>query len=58
MTIVVKGGYYILERITKQLNKLMDVIKVNDFNDVEHVERVIALTKINIKNSYVVKFFS
>jgi acetolactate synthase-1/3 small subunit len=37
MTIVVKGDYSIIEQVIKQLNKLMDVIKINDFNDVEYV---------------------
>ncbi|MCA6079900.1 acetolactate synthase small subunit [Candidatus Endomicrobiellum agilis] len=51
MTIVVKGDYSVLEQVTKQLNKLVDVIKVSDFNDVDYVERGLALIKINIKKS-------
>ncbi|MDR3256298.1 MAG: acetolactate synthase small subunit [Endomicrobium sp.] len=51
MTIVVQGDYSILEQVTKQLNKLVDVIKVNDFNDVECVERGLALIKINVTKS-------
>jgi acetolactate synthase-1/3 small subunit len=51
MTIVVKGGYSILEQVTRQLHKLMDIIKVNDFNGVEYIERGLALIKINIKKS-------
>ncbi|MCL2507108.1 MAG: acetolactate synthase small subunit [Endomicrobia bacterium] len=47
MTIVVKGDDSILEQITKQLNKLVDVIKVNDFSGLEYVERGLALEKIN-----------
>ncbi|MDR1696522.1 MAG: acetolactate synthase small subunit [Endomicrobium sp.] len=47
MTIVVKGDDSVLEQVTKQLNKLVDVIKVNDFNGVEYVERGLALVKIN-----------
>ncbi|MDR1122676.1 MAG: acetolactate synthase small subunit [Endomicrobium sp.] len=50
MTIVVKGNESILEQVTKQLNKLVDVIKVNDFNDVEYIARELALIKINIAN--------
>jgi acetolactate synthase-1/3 small subunit len=50
MTIVVKGNESILEQVTKQLNKLVDVIKVNDFNDVEYIERELALIKINAVN--------
>jgi acetolactate synthase-1/3 small subunit len=37
MTIVVKGNESILEQVTKQLNKLVDVIKVNDFNGVGYI---------------------
>jgi acetolactate synthase-1/3 small subunit len=50
MTIVVKGNESILEQVTKQLNKLVDVIKVNDFNDVDYIERELALIKINVVN--------
>ncbi|MDR2192370.1 MAG: acetolactate synthase small subunit [Endomicrobium sp.] len=51
MTIVVKGDDSVLEQVTKQLNKLVDVIKVNDFNDVKYVERGLALIKINVNKS-------
>jgi acetolactate synthase-1/3 small subunit len=46
MTIVVGGDDSDLEQITKQLNKLIDVIKVNDYTDVATVERELALIKI------------
>ncbi|MDR1195033.1 MAG: acetolactate synthase small subunit [Endomicrobium sp.] len=51
MTIMVKGDESILEQVTKQLNKLVDVIKVNDFSEVDYVERGLALVKINITKS-------
>jgi acetolactate synthase-1/3 small subunit len=51
MTIVVKGDEDVLEQVTKQLNKLVDVIKVNDFNDVSYVERGLALLKVNVNKS-------
>jgi acetolactate synthase-1/3 small subunit len=38
MTIVVKGDEKILEQIYKQLNKLIDVIKVQDLTKEEHIE--------------------
>ncbi|MDR2772579.1 MAG: acetolactate synthase small subunit [Elusimicrobiota bacterium] len=47
MTIVVKGDDSVLEQITKQLNKLIDVIKVSDFTDIKYVERGLALIRIN-----------
>lgn len=50
MTIVTRGNDQILEQITKQLNKLINVIKVVDFMDGDHVDREIALIKVNVKD--------
>ncbi|QWR76216.1 acetolactate synthase small subunit [Candidatus Magnetomonas plexicatena] len=46
MTIVTKGEEAIVEQITKQLNKLIDVIKVQDLFEVDHVEREMVLIKV------------
>jgi len=46
MTIVTTGDDQIIEQITKQLNKLIDVIKVIDFMEVDHVEREMVLVKV------------
>src|SRR3989338_3284093 len=46
MTIVTTGDDQIIEQITKQLNKLIDVIKIIDFMEVEHVEREMVLVKV------------
>jgi len=46
MTIVTSGDDQILEQITKQLNKLIDTIKVIDFTDQDYVERELALIKV------------
>jgi acetolactate synthase-1/3 small subunit len=46
MTIVVKGDDTVLEQITKQLNKLVDVIKVQDFAEGEFVDRELILLKV------------
>ena len=46
MTIVTTGDDQIIEQITKQLNKLIDVIKVVDFMEIEHVEREMVLVKV------------
>ena len=46
MTIVTKGDDQIIEQITKQLNKLIDVIKVVDFMEIDHVEREMVLVKV------------
>ena len=48
MTIVTRGEPEILEQITKQLNKLINVLKVTEFTDgMEFVEREMALIKVN-----------
>lgn len=46
MTIVVRGNTNILEQVEKQLNKLIDIIKVSDFKDTPHVERDLVLVKV------------
>ncbi len=47
MTIVARGDEIVLEQIEKQLNKLIDVIKVVDMTEEDYVERELALIKIN-----------
>jgi len=47
MTIVTTGSDAILEQILKQLNKLVNVIKVTDFQGVEYVSREMVLVKVN-----------
>lgn len=46
MTIVTTGDDLIIEQITKQLNKLIDVIKVIDMTELDHVEREMVLIKV------------
>ncbi|MBI5408881.1 MAG: acetolactate synthase small subunit [Nitrospirae bacterium] len=46
MTIVTTGEDLVIEQITKQLNKLIDVIKVVDFLEIDHVEREMILVKV------------
>jgi acetolactate synthase-1/3 small subunit len=46
MTIVVHGDDCVLEQVTKQLNKLVDVIKVSDIGADGAVERELALIKV------------
>ncbi|NPV54963.1 MAG: acetolactate synthase small subunit [Firmicutes bacterium] len=47
MTIVVEADEDTLEQITKQLNKLIDVIKVQELKAEESVDRELALVKIS-----------
>ena len=49
MTIVTSGDDRIIEQIVKQLNKLIDVVKVVDLNETEFVERETALIKVHTK---------
>lgn len=46
MTIVTRGDQHIIEQITKQLNKLVEVVKVVDLNESHYVERELMLVKI------------
>jgi acetolactate synthase-1/3 small subunit len=47
MTIVTTGSDQIIEQITKQLNKLVDVIKVMDLSERKHIERELMLVKFD-----------
>jgi acetolactate synthase-1/3 small subunit len=51
MTIVVTGDEEIVEQIVKQLNKLIDVIKVIDFIDQTVIERELMLIRIDTSRS-------
>src|SRR5512147_108735 len=46
MTIVTTGSDEVLEQITKQLNKLVDVVKVVDLSEAAHIERELMLIKV------------
>ena len=46
MTVVTSGSDEVIEQIIKQLNKLIDVIKVLDLNDGKHIERELMLVKV------------
>ncbi len=46
MTIVTRGSTDVIEQITKQLNKLIDVVKVQDLTDGSHIERELMLVKV------------
>ena len=47
LTLVTVGEDMIIEQITKQLNKLIDVIKVSDISDTSYVERELVLIRVN-----------
>jgi acetolactate synthase-1/3 small subunit len=51
MTIVVRGDDTVLEQVTKQLNKLVDVIEIQDFREGESVDRELVLMRVNFQNA-------
>jgi acetolactate synthase-1/3 small subunit len=48
MTIVVRGDDSVLDQVTKQLRKLIDVIEVQDFREDESVDRELVLMRVNV----------
>ena len=48
MTIVTRGDDATLEQIVKQLNKLIDVLKVTDFREGEYIDRELVLVKVAV----------
>jgi acetolactate synthase-1/3 small subunit len=53
MTIIARGDGKVLEQITKQLNKLIDVIKVRDLEPENTVERELCLIKVHAPAEHV-----
>lgn len=52
MTLVTRGSEDIIEQIIKQLNKLIDVVKVADLSSTAHIEREMMFIKVAVeKNS-------
>ena len=47
MTLVVRGDVFVIEQVMKQLHKLIDVIKVTDLSEEDHVEREMLLIRVN-----------
>src|SRR5690606_3075401 len=51
MTLVTFGNERIIEQIIKQLNKLLDVVKVMDITEAAHIEREMMLLKVQAASS-------
>lgn len=47
VTMVVDADEVIVEQVTKQLHKLINVYKVNDLTEVDHIDRELVLFKVN-----------
>ena len=48
LTVVTRGSEEIVEQIVKQLNKLIDVVKVMDLDQYSHIEREMMLVKVGV----------
>ncbi len=48
MTIVVVGDDKVLEQVRKQLGKIVPVVKIRDFEDVDYVERDLMLLRVHV----------
>lgn len=46
MTLVTRGSDEVIEQINKQLNKLVDVVKLQDLTEGGHIERELMLVKV------------
>jgi acetolactate synthase-1/3 small subunit len=51
MTLVTRGSDEIIEQITKQLNKLIDVVKLVDLTEGSHLEREMMLIKLRAERT-------
>jgi len=51
ITLVTSGDDQIIEQIMKQLNKLINVIKVSDYTDGDHIDREMVLVRVNANQS-------
>jgi acetolactate synthase-1/3 small subunit len=51
MTLVTRGDEAIVEQITKQLNKLIEVVKLVDLSEGPHIERELMMIKVRAEKS-------
>ncbi len=51
VTMVVDADSEVVEQVTKQLHKLINVYKVNDLSETEHIDRELVLFKVNAEPS-------
>jgi acetolactate synthase-1/3 small subunit len=49
MTIVVVGDDKVVEQVVKQLNRLVEVVEVNDYKDGQYVDRELILVKVKVE---------
>ncbi|BAU47313.1 acetolactate synthase [Sulfurifustis variabilis] len=51
LTLVTRGSDDVIEQITKQLNKLVDVVKLMDLTEGPHIEREMLLIKVHAEGN-------
>jgi acetolactate synthase-1/3 small subunit len=51
MTLVTNGSEQVVEQIVKQLNKLIDVVKLIEFAETTHIERELMMVKVKTSAS-------
>ncbi len=51
MTLVTRGSENVIEQIKKQLNKLIDIVKLADISEGVHIERELMMVKVQAANS-------
>ena len=51
MTLVTRGDENVIEQITKQLNKLIDVVKLVDLSEGPHIERELMMIKVRAEGT-------
>ncbi len=49
ITIATTGDHRVVEQIIKQVNKLVDVLKITELTDISHIERELMFVKLNAK---------
>lgn len=52
MVVVVHGNEHVIEQVTKQLQKLIEVIKVSNLTDVDHIERETLLVRVAARTAH------
>ncbi|MFC1601991.1 acetolactate synthase small subunit [Pseudomonadota bacterium] len=52
MTLVTRGNDEIIEQITKQLHKLIEVVKLSDLSEGVHIEREMMMIKVLAKDNH------
>ena len=50
LTLVTRGSDEVIDQISKQLGKLIDVVRIVDMTEADHIERELALFKVSVRD--------